>query len=1204
MIEHVTEDSDAADKIGMVLRNDNFPEKPVGFSFRRVDQLSSAVILASLEKILQSNAAFFVNDTLRLHVDRITLPTGYGRKNYVRMTGVDFEEFCRRKQGILVVKNYDNFCLARALVLAMAWRSNDVDLEFLEFGGTLMQNRASRLCARAGVDLVNGGNREHIDLFQQCLTGYTIIVYNSRIGKTVYYEGPRAPERVVLNLILENNHYNVITNLVSAFSCTYFCELCRARFNDKTRHKNCPYICPCCHSSPPCFSLLELEKCGSCNRDFYGPVCFAEHKKTLCVKLKRCLTCFRSFWVNLKKPHRCGYSYCNTCHCEKPTRHFCYMPKKSVDKKRMEKFFIFVFYDFECMQEKPVDGVANTFLHVPNLCVAQNVCSKCINNQDISQDCTTCGRRQHVFKVSPVKSFLNYISKLGNNKTHVIALAHNMKGYDGIFIMRELVKEQSKWTPKIIATGTKIMSITCNNIKFIDSLNFMAMPLADLPATFKFPGSKGYFPFLFNTAANQNYVGQMPPVHYYCSDEMKPKARDNFLKWYNSEIENNVVFDMQRDIVQYCISDVDILRKACLEFWKIFTKQTGVDPFRETCTIAGACMTVFRRNFLLENSIGIIPQGGYRMGDRQSRIAIKWMLWVEHDQGVQIQHAGNAREKRLANNILVDGYCENTNTVYNFHGCYFHGCARCFPDQTAELSACKNESMFLRREKTTACAAKIRSLGHNLIEMWECDFRQFLASNPQAAEFVNNNTIQKNVPLNPRDAFFGGRTNAIKLFHEAAEDEEIKYLDVCSLYPFVNKYGKYPIGHPTIHVGDDACRQLPFDTVEGLIKVTVLPPRDLYHPVLPHRLHKKLMFILCRTCAELLNHEACNHTPDERKFTGTYVADEVRKSVESGYQILEFHEIWEYQVVQYDKNSKSGGLFSQYVDTFLKLKQECSGWPSWCANDDELKDRYIDSYLEKEGVCLDKTNISFNAGLRYIAKLCLVSFWGKLGQRENLNQTSIISEPYDFFKMLTDPSIEVQSLITPDDDSVIVNWVRHDEGVIPLKTVNVVLAAYTTASARLELYKYLEKLNTRVLYFDTDSVIFTQKLGEWAPPVGDFLGDMTDEIPEGAKITTFVSGGPKNYSYKVIKDGDEDFICKVKGITLNYKNSKKVNFESLKSMILNNLESTYVETDRKIVRTSSYQVMSRPEKKSYRVQYTKRRRIDDCFDTLPYGYKL
>ena len=73
---------------------------------------------------------------------------------------------------------------------------------------------------------------------------------------------------------------------------------------------------------------------------------------------------------------------------------------------------------------------------------------------------------------------------------------------------------------------------------------------------------------------------------------------------------------------------------------------------------------------------------------------------------------------------------------------------------------------------------------------------------------------------------------------------------------------------------------------------------------------------------------------------------------------------------------------------------------------------------------------------------------------------------------------------------------------------NIFMAAFTTFLARLKLYESPEKLGQQALYFDTDSVIY-----QWCPyiPLGDFLGDMTNELDDGDHITEFVSGGPKNY---------------------------------------------------------------------------------------------
>jgi hypothetical protein len=56
-----------------------------------------------------------------------------------------------------------------------------------------------------------------------------------------------------------------------------------------------------------------------------------------------------------------------------------------------------------------------------------------------------------------------------------------------------------------------------------------------------------------------------------------------------------------------------------------------------------------------------------------------------------------------------------------------------------------------------------------------------------------------------RDAFYGVRTEATKTCYRVKQAEEIRYVDVISLYPYICKYDTFPIGHPKVYVGAD-CR--------------------------------------------------------------------------------------------------------------------------------------------------------------------------------------------------------------------------------------------------------------------------------------------------------------------------------------------------------------------------------------------------------------
>ena len=145
------------------------------------------------------------------------------------------------------------------------------------------------------------------------------------------------------------------------------------------------------------------------------------------------------------------------------------------------------------------------------------------------------------------------------------------------------------------------------------------------------------------------------------------------------------------------------------------------------------------------------------------------------------------------------------------------------------------------------------------------------------------------------------------------------------------------------------------------------------------------------------------------------------------------------------------------------------------------------------------------------------SFWRKFGQRSNLPKTTYFKDPTMYFDVLTS---DVQDVSFVSDEMVRLQCVRKDNFVEESGRTNVIIAAYTTAQARLQLYQYLEKIGQRSLYCDTHSIIFTSRQGDWVPETGDYLGDLTDEVPDN-NIECFVTGGPKNYAYKLLKPDKE-----------------------------------------------------------------------------------
>jgi hypothetical protein len=150
------------------------------------------------------------------------------------------------------------------------------------------------------------------------------------------------------------------------------------------------------------------------------------------------------------------------------------------------------------------------------------------------------------------------------------------------------------------------------------------MALRKLPDAFGISATKSWYPHYFNTNANLDYEGSIPGIEQYGVDEMSEWERKEFMSWYDAQ--KHKVFDNRRVLEQYCQDDVTVLRQACQIFRRQFMEVGNVDVFLESCTIASACNTVFRKRFLKPEIIGLIPSGGYSRNRNYSKKALMWLL--------------------------------------------------------------------------------------------------------------------------------------------------------------------------------------------------------------------------------------------------------------------------------------------------------------------------------------------------------------------------------------------------------------------------------------------------------------------------------------------------------------------------------------------------------------------------------------------------
>ncbi|CAH3104137.1 unnamed protein product [Porites lobata] len=110
--------------------------------------------------------------------------------------------------------------------------------------------------------------------------------------------------------------------------------------------------------------------------------------------------------------------------------------------------------------------------------------------------------------------------------------------------------------------------------------------------------------------------------------------------------------------------------------------------------------------------------------ESSTKMATEWLEWKAHEGGIFIRHQMNNTEKRIGERRLpVDGFHGPSQTVFQFHGCWWHG-HNCYLTKGKEINEKRKKPMAELREETTANSKYIRDQGYNLVEMWECQWRR------------------------------------------------------------------------------------------------------------------------------------------------------------------------------------------------------------------------------------------------------------------------------------------------------------------------------------------------------------------------------------------------------------------------------------------------------------------------------------------------
>ena len=755
-----TSDMRRSDKIRAVFFHSDF-FSCIDLPFLKRDRFTPDLLIETFENVIQSFNLSIVNSnnsfSKNVQIQRMPSGTGrrfiYDKKPYVRKIKVNnnilkpctlpnIQDVCLNKNSVINVFNNDKMCCLRAILIGMRYCENSPDKASYSKPNSTQILQDIKLFKETLNLPDDGCGINEVQQIEAFIENYCITIIDGTTKKSnnFLYKGPKNKKFIYFYLLYTNSHFNVITPAFNGTS--YYCNFCNIGYNSATAH-NCSELCKSCKKFE-CNKLAKEKnlKCNKCKVIANSDMCLQRHYEIVCDKRIICEKC--SYYKS--KRHVCtDQKYCTKCKKVVNLDHRCYITK---DETKDNPFEGYIFFDYEAMQ---VNGV-----HVPNLIIAYKVCKNCVDKDSMCKE--TCQK----ICVNNNETFCAWLFQ----QKDCIALAHNAKGYDSVFIHRWInnsIKYLDK-PPNFIHVGSKILSIEFRSVKIICSLSFLPMPLEKFAKTFDLKESKkGFFPHLFNTPENQSYNGEYPDKKFYQPEFLSDAKKAEFEGWYEKirykSDGSKSVFNFQKEIIAYCESDVDLLMKGCLAFRKIIMDQTdGIDPFRKSITIASLCHYIYRTKLMEPNSIAILPDLGYNSNEKTSKKAILWLKYIAESNNIYIQHAKNIGEYQVGN-YKVDGYDSTTNTAYEFHGCLFHGHLACYKPDTfipflqttiGELNR-RHQHRIHELKKTV-----------KVFEIWECQWERMCKEEDMVKDFLKVNPYK--LPLNPRDGFFGGRTEAFSLY--------------------------------------------------------------------------------------------------------------------------------------------------------------------------------------------------------------------------------------------------------------------------------------------------------------------------------------------------------------------------------------------------------------------------------------------------------
>ena len=224
-----------AEPSDMIRLSINHPSLDMGIHipFMCTEQLEGTVLLDQMEKVLQSNAEFKLNDGLLTFDITHTKPQRGSAKPKPMSSELDSKVFAQKKRSIIQIDDTeDRLCFARAVVVGMCYSERENTETWTKkwnyirhSNKSFQKTEAEKLLKEAGVSPTRPVG---IDEYRQIQTllykkNYMIKVHQQHSKVEKVFENPIVTsESKIIHVYFHQNHFDYIKSIIAFLGCSYY----------------------------------------------------------------------------------------------------------------------------------------------------------------------------------------------------------------------------------------------------------------------------------------------------------------------------------------------------------------------------------------------------------------------------------------------------------------------------------------------------------------------------------------------------------------------------------------------------------------------------------------------------------------------------------------------------------------------------------------------------------------------------------------------------------------------------------------------------------------------------------------------------------------------------------------------------------------------------------------------------------------------